>query len=60
MTGKLLTSETPRQRDQASTRRRRMPMGADHERPAGVQGANVGYWQAVGSSRAAAKRSKRP
>jgi hypothetical protein len=28
--------------------------------PPGVQGANVGYWQAVGVTRAAAKRSKRP
>jgi hypothetical protein len=31
-----------------------------HERPPGVQGANVGYWQAGGVTRAGAKRSKRP
>ena len=28
--------------------------------PAGVQGANTGYWQARGVTRAGAKRSKRP
>ena len=28
--------------------------------PPGVQGANVGYWQAGGVTRAGAKRSKRP
>lgn len=32
----------------------------DHKKPGNVQGSNVGYWQAVGSTRAGAKRSKRP
>jgi len=32
----------------------------DHYVGPGTQGPNIGYWQAVGSSRAAAKRSKRP
>ena len=31
-----------------------------HEGPPGVQGANTGYWQASGVTRAGAKRSKRP
>jgi hypothetical protein len=31
-----------------------------HDRAVGVQGPNTGYWQAVGSTRSAAKRSKRP
>lgn len=34
--------------------------GENYEGPAGVQGANVGYWQARGVTRAGAKRSKRP
>jgi hypothetical protein len=60
MTPKHPTPESPRPDDHAAARRRREAATADHERPVGVQGANVGYWQAVGSSRAAAKRSKRP
>jgi hypothetical protein len=40
--------------------RRGKPAEESHERPAGVQGANVGYWQAGGVTRAGAKRSKRP
>lgn len=31
-----------------------------HDFPPGVQGANTGYWQAGGVTRAGAKRSKRP
>jgi hypothetical protein len=31
-----------------------------HDVPPGVQGANTGYWQAGGVTRAGAKRSKRP
>jgi hypothetical protein len=31
-----------------------------YEGPPGVQGANVGYWQAGGVTRTGAKRSKRP
>lgn len=33
---------------------------ARRDKPAGVQGRNVGYWQADGATRSAAKRSKRP
>ncbi|HEY4889384.1 MAG TPA: hypothetical protein VIJ58_12560 [Candidatus Dormibacteraeota bacterium] len=32
----------------------------EHEHGPGLQGPNVGYWQATGSTRAAAKRAKRP
>ena len=46
--------------EQANRRRREEPADGAHDRAAGVQGPNVGYWQAVGSTRAAAKRSKRP
>jgi hypothetical protein len=60
MSPKHPPSETPLPPDNASTRRRRKLTDTDHERPAGVQGPNVGYWQAVGASRAGAKRSKRP
>jgi hypothetical protein len=60
MTAKHPTSEAPRPRDRASASRRSKQTNAGHERPVGVQGPNVGYWQSVGASRAAAKRSKRP
>jgi len=56
-----------RKRSRTSAKERQLPRrGREelaeglHDRPAGVQGPNVGYWQAVGSTRAAAKRSKRP
>ncbi len=59
---------TPRQRksqsatlpDRIPRRRRSKPAEEGHEGPPGVQGANVGYWQAGGVTRAGAKRSKRP
>jgi hypothetical protein len=35
-------------------------MHDEHEHGPGLQGPNVGYWQATGSTRAAAKRAKRP
>jgi hypothetical protein len=41
-------------------RRRGQPAEESHEGPPGVQGANLGYWQAGGVTRAGAKRSKRP
>jgi hypothetical protein len=41
-------------------RRGSKPAGEGHEVSPGVQGANVGYWQAVGGTRSGAKRSKRP
>ena len=43
------------------TRRPRAELAQEgHEGPPGVQGANTGYWQAGGVTRAGAKRSKRP
>ena len=41
-------------------RRRGQLANESYEGPPGVQGANVGYWQAGGATRAGAKRSKRP
>lgn len=42
-------------------RRRRGKLAEEtYESPPGVQGPNVGYWQAGGVTRAGAKRSKRP
>jgi hypothetical protein len=46
--------------DRTQRRTRGMPAEGKHERPPGVQGANTGYWQAGGVTRAGAKRSKRP
>jgi hypothetical protein len=59
MSGKRKRPETPTPPDRLDTHQK----GAgdpDHKKPASRQGPNVGYWQAVGSTRAAAKRSKRP
>jgi hypothetical protein len=56
---KRVQSRTSAKVEQAN-RRREEPADGAHDRAAGVQGPNVGYWQAVGSTRAAAKRSKRP
>jgi hypothetical protein len=41
-------------------RRRGKVTDEGREGPPGVQGPNVGYWQAGGATRAGAKRSKRP
>lgn len=41
-------------------RGRNTPAETAHDTPVGVQGPNTGYWQSVGSTRAAAKRAKRP
>jgi hypothetical protein len=57
---KRARSRTSAKAEQANRRRREKPAEGAHDRAAGVQGPNVGYWQAVGSTRAAAKRSKRP
>ena len=59
MKKKGVQSGTSAKVEQANRRRAR-PADAAHDKAAGVQGPNVGYWQAVGSTRAAAKRSKRP
>jgi hypothetical protein len=42
------------------SRRRGKLAEESHRAPPGVQGANTGYWQAGGVTRAGAKRSKRP
>jgi hypothetical protein len=52
-------------RSARSTKRRgsdaaKRPSDPRHDVPVGVQGANFGYWQAVGATRSAAKRAKRP
>jgi hypothetical protein len=57
---KRVRSLTSGKAEQNNRRRREEPADGAHDRAAGVQGPNVGYWQAVGSTRAAAKRSKRP
>jgi hypothetical protein len=55
---KRMRSTSP-QKGQLRSRRRDEP-AEGHDKAPGVQGPNVGYWQAVGSTRAAVKRSKRP
>jgi hypothetical protein len=60
VTQKRARSRTSAKADQANERRREEPAKGTHDKAAGAQGPNVGYWQAVGSTRAAAKRSKRP
>jgi hypothetical protein len=46
--------------DRLSKRRRGQVAKETLESPPGVQGANYGYWQTTGVTRAGAKRSKRP
>lgn len=58
--GKRQNPETPTPADRVDTHRKGQRGDPDHKKPAAVQGPNAGYWQAVGSTRAAAKRSKRP
>jgi hypothetical protein len=53
-------SKTATRPDRIPRPRRRQLAEESHEGPPGVQGANVGYWQAGGVTRAGAKRSKRP
>lgn len=60
MSKKRVRSLTSGKAEQSNRRRRQEPADGAHDRAAGVQGPNVGYWQAVGSTRAGAKRSKRP
>lgn len=60
MNEKLKRSRTSAKERRTPRRERQEGAEGLHDRAAGVQGANVGYWQAVGSTRAAAKRSKRP
>ena len=60
MSGIRQGSETPTPPGQVSEHHKGQRGDPDHEKPRNVQGANSGYWQAVGSTRAGAKRSKRP
>lgn len=60
MSGKHGKPDTPTPPDRVNKHQKGQRGDPDHEKPAAVQGPNVGYWQAVGSTRAAAKRSKRP
>ncbi|HYM97882.1 MAG TPA: hypothetical protein VET26_11310 [Candidatus Sulfotelmatobacter sp.] len=60
MSGKRERPEIPTPPDRLDKHQQRQPGDPDHKKPASTQGPNVGYWQAVGSTRAAAKRSKRP
>jgi hypothetical protein len=57
---KRVRSRTSGKVETPGRRRREESAEGAHDRAAGVQGPNVGYWQAVGSTRAAVKRSKRP
>jgi hypothetical protein len=52
--------ETPTPAARAGEHHKGQRGDPDHKKPANAQGPNVGYWQAVGSTRAGAKRSKRP
>ncbi len=60
MSGKREQPEIPTPPGRVSKHRKGQRGDPDHDKPSGVQGPNSGYWQAVGSTRAAAKRSKRP
>jgi hypothetical protein len=60
MNEKRTRSGTSPKTEQVRRRRRDEPAEGGHDKAPGVQGANVGYWQAVGSTRAGVKRSKRP
>jgi hypothetical protein len=60
VTARQSKSQPARSPDRIS-RRRRGTLGEEgHEVPPGVEGANIGYWQAGGVTRSGAKRSKRP
>jgi hypothetical protein len=53
-------SESATPPDAIARGRRGKPAEKGSKGPPGVQGANVGYWQSGGVTRAGAKRSKRP
>ena len=50
----------PAKSERAPRRGREQESEGVHNTQAGQQGVNPGYWQSVGSTRAAVKRSKRP
>lgn len=52
--------QPPVRTERISSRRRSKLREESLGAPPGVQGANTGYWQAGGATRAGAKRSKRP
>jgi hypothetical protein len=60
VTARQSKSQPARSPDPISRRRRGKLGQESHEVPPGVQGANIGYWQAGGVTRSGAKRSKRP
>jgi hypothetical protein len=60
VTAKQRKSQPATPPDRIPRRHRGQLAQESHEGPPGVQGANVGYWQAGGVTRAGAKRSKRP
>ena len=57
---RLPKSEPATPPDRIRKRQRGRLAKESYQAPPGVQGANVGYWQACGVTRAGAKRSKRP
>jgi len=60
MSGKRQQPEIPTPADRLDKHQKGQRGDPDHKKPSNVQGPNSGYWQAVGSTRAGAKRSKRP
>ena len=60
VTARQSKSQPARSPDRISGRRRGKLGEESHEVAPGVQGANIGYWQAGGVTRSGAKRSKRP
>jgi hypothetical protein len=60
MSGKRQQPEIPTPPDRLDQHHKGQRGDPDHKKPGNVQGPNSGYWQAVGSTRAGAKRSKRP
>ena len=60
MNKKSMKPGKPPKTEQLRRRQNDEPPKGGHDKAPGVQGANVGYWQAVGSTRAGVKRSKRP
>jgi hypothetical protein len=60
VTGRQRVGQAGNTPDRTSRTRRGKVAEKNFQGPPGVQGANVGYWQAGGVTRAGAKRSKRP
>lgn len=60
MTSKKRRQAPPAAPARIPARRRGALAPEDHLLEPGAQGPNVGYWQAVGSTRSAAKRAKKP